>query len=182
MSEFITFNTEENQTVEPLPLYGEDFSMLSKRMPEVSSFGFDTITLARRLNLTRRLYSGIGLSANQCGIPMRAFVIGTEDFELVCFNPKVLTMSEDVVKDKEGCLSFPALFMTVPRPSWIEVSFQNEFGDEKQMRLEGITARCFLHELDHLNGVRFVDRVGNTTLMLARKKQQKILKRYKRMT
>lgn len=181
MSEFITINTEDNETVEPLPLYGEDFHMLLERMPEVTSFGNDTIKLSRQLNLTRRLYSGIGLSANQCGIPQRVFVIGTDDFELICFNPKVTSASEDIVRDREGCLSFPALFMTLARPSWVEVEFQNEFGDQKQMKLEGLTARCFLHELDHLNGVRFVDRVGHTSLMMARKKQQKILKRYKRM-
>jgi peptide deformylase len=57
------------------------------------------------------------------------------------------------------------------------VEFTNEMGELKQMRLEGITARCFQHELDHMNGIRMIDHIGPVALQMARKKQEKIIKK-----
>jgi peptide deformylase len=70
----------------------------------------------------------------------------------------------------------------VERPEWIMAQFINENGQLKQMRMEGLTARCFQHELDHMNGVKFTSYVKSLALQLARDKQNKLIKKIKRMS
>lgn len=185
MSDILTIDTGagviKQERVQPLPVYDENHPLLKMQMPEFDDFGSDKlIATIKALKLTRKLYGGLGLSANQCGIPIRAFVIGTEDFDFVCINPKVIAVSSEMSKDKEGCLSYPGMYMSVARPSWAVVEFQDEYGKKNEMKLDGVTARCFLHETDHLNGIRFTEIVGKTTLQMARKKQLKIMKKYTR--
>ena len=182
MSDILTIDTaagiQQVERVDPLQIFGEDYFMLGQRMPEYTG-GFPApalVTLAKRLKMTMKLYSGLGLSANQCGVAERMFVMGTEEFQVVCINPKVITQGE-VVKDKEGCLSFPGLFLNVDRPQWIEVEFTDEFGEVKQARLDGLSARCFLHELDHLNGVRYTSHVKPLALKMARQRATKLVKK-----
>lgn len=186
--EHLIINTEnsvvERKTVEPLPLYNSDHPMLRDEIPTYidplpNSYMDDLVS---RLKLTMRLYGGIGLSANQCGIYERVFVIGSGDFQLTCINPRVISCSEEVVKDNEGCLSYPGLFVKVTRPSFIEVEFLNENGELKNMRLDGLTARCFLHELEHMDGKSFIDNIGPVALRLAKQKQQKRIKKFQRMS
>jgi peptide deformylase len=133
--------------------------------------------LVRRLKMTMKLYSGLGLAANQCAVKERVFVIGTDQFQMACINPKVLESSEEIVKDTEGCLSFPAFFLSIPRPKWVDVEFTDENGQRKQTRLDGLTARCFLHELEHLNGVKFTSHVGSVAMLQAKRKQEKLIKK-----
>lgn len=171
----------KQEKIEPLPLYGEDFSLLSVKIPEVEEFGSDfLVKLSKALKLTRKLYGAVGLSANQCGFPVRMFVIGTDDYDMVCVNPKIVETSETKTKQKEGCLSFPALVMNVERPEWVVAEYQDEFGTSNKVKLDGVTAKCFCHELDHLNGIKFTELVGKTTLHMARQKQKKVIKNYKR--
>ena len=82
-----------------------------------------------------------------------------------------------MIKDNEGCLSFPAFFIKIPRPKWIEVEYTNENGERTKTHLDGLTARCFLHELDHLNGVAFTSYVGPTSILQATRKQAKMIKK-----
>lgn len=187
MSEILTINTSENlvftEKLEPLPLFDDNHPMLKIKMPDydVSQLPNKNMsTLISRLKMTMKLYGGIGLSANQCGIYERVFIIGTDDFFIACINPKVISQSEETIKDNEGCLSFPGMHLKIDRPKTIEVEFTNENGDIKRMTLEGLTARCFLHELDHMNGIRFVDRVGSVAVRLARQRQQKFIKKIQR--
>ena len=126
--------------------------------------------------MTLKLYGAIGLSANQCGVFERVFVIGTDQFQISCINPKIIRASAEMNKSDEGCLTFPGLYVKLERPEWVEVEFTDDTGKLVQMRLEGLTARCFQHELDHMNGIRFIDNVKPMTLQMARKKQQKIMK------
>jgi peptide deformylase len=137
-------------------------------------------TLIKRMKMTMKLYGGIGLSANQCGVFHRVFVIGTEDFQIACINPKVTASSTEMIKDNEGCLTFPGLCLKIERPKWIDVEFTDVDGQTQQARLDGLTARCFLHELDHLNGICFTQLAGAVSLSMARKKQEKIVKKAKR--
>ena len=181
MSEILTIDTSagisQAERINPLPVFGEDFPLLQQCMSEYDK-GFPNpalVTLAKRMKMTMKMYSGLGLSANQCGVSERIFVMGTEEFQLVCINPKVLSYGPSA-NDKEGCLSFPGLFLNVNRPSWIEVEFTDENGKVNQTRLEGISARCFLHELDHLNGIKYTDLVKPLALRMARQKAQKIVK------
>ena len=165
--------------VEPLPLYDENHPMLKVQIPE---YKFDLPNplmemLVKRLKMTMKLYGGIGLSANQCGVFERVFVIGTDHFQIACINPRIIGQAPSTIKAEEGCLSFPGLHVKLDRPDWVEVEFTNEMGELKQMRLEGITARCFQHELDHMNGIRMIDHIGPVALQMARKKQEKIIKK-----
>ena len=165
--------------VEPLQVHDDTFHMLSVPIPEfLGVLPNPSMTkLVRRLKMTMKLYSGLGLAANQCAVKERVFVIGTDQFQMACINPKVLESSEEIVKDTEGCLSFPAFFLSIPRPKWIEVEFTDENGQRKQTRLDGLTARCFLHELEHLNGVKFTSHVGSVAMLQAKRKQEKLIKR-----
>jgi peptide deformylase len=165
--------------VEPLPLYDENHPMLKVQIPE---YKFDLPNplmemLVKRLKMTMKLYGGIGLSANQCGVFERVFVIGTDHFQIACINPRIIGQAPSTIKAEEGCLSFPGLHVKLDRPDWVEVEFTNEMGELKQMRLDGITARCFQHELDHMNGIRMIDHIGPVALQMARKKQEKIIKK-----
>ncbi len=139
----------QNEVIEPLPLYGEGFEMLYKSIPEYTDVLPNPLMnkLVQRLKLTMKLYNGIGLSANQCGVYQRVFVIGHGDYQLVCINPKITHVSEQIEKGNEGCLSYPALFVKIERPLAINVEFTTETGENKQLKLEGLTARCFMHEL-----------------------------------
>ena len=165
--------------IEPLQVHDDTFHMLSVPIPEfLGVLPNPSMTkLVRRLKMTMKLYSGLGLAANQCAVKERVFVIGTDQFQMACINPKVLESSEEIIKDTEGCLSFPAFFLSIPRPKWVDVEFTDENGQRKQTRLDGLTARCFLHELEHLNGVKFTSHVGSVAMLQAKRKQEKLIKK-----
>jgi peptide deformylase len=169
----------QEQRIDPLPLFDENHPMLKVAIPEYKTVLPNPIMekIVKRLKMTMKLYGGIGLSANQCGVFERVFIIGTDHFQIECINPKIIAASEDKVKESEGCLSYPGLFVKIERPSWIDVEFTDQFGQLKQLRLDGVTARCFEHELDHMNGIRMVDHVGPVALQMAKKKQEKIIKK-----
>ncbi len=123
--------------------------------------------------------NGIGLAANQIGIAKRVFVMGSRNIPgfpepFAVFNPKIIEASTEMVLDQEGCLSYPGLFLTVKRPSWIVAEYQNSRGDTIEAKFEGYLAKCFQHELDHLDGICFVDKVSQMKLNLAMKKLRKI--------
>ena len=187
MSEVLTIDTTSGvvteEILEPLRLFGENHPMLSVPIPEYKDVlpNPSMKNLVARLKMTMKLYNGVGLSANQCGIMQRVFVIGTEHFQIACINPKVIAQSEEVSKDNEGCLSFPAMFLKVDRPTWVDVEFYDETGALKQLRLDGLTARCFLHELDHMNGVKFIDHAGPLAIQMARQRQNKLVKQIVRI-
>ncbi len=183
MSEILTIDTaagvQQIEQVEPLPVFGDDYFMLQQRIPEYTG-GFPApamVTLAKRLKLTMKLYSGLGLAANQCGVSERMFVIGTDEFQLVCINPKVLDEDDEWEKGKEGCLSSPGLFLNIERPKAIKVGSTDAFGEYKEARLEGLSARCYLHELDHLNGIRYTSYVKPLALKMAKQRATKLVKK-----
>ena len=117
---------------------------------------------------------GIGLAANQIGIAKRVFAIHLKDQVPFCmFNPEIISYSKDSVEGEEGCLSFPDLYLKVKRYSHVNVEYFDRTGKKCIMDLTGIDARCFLHELDHLNGVCFTDKISPLKLAIAKKKLQK---------
>jgi len=123
--------------------------------------------------------NGIGLAANQIGIAKRVFVMGSNNIPgfptpFAIFNPRIVEASTEMILDQEGCLSYPGLFLTVKRPSWIVAEYQNSRGDTIEAKFEGYLAKCFQHELDHLDGICFVDKVSPLKLNLAMKKLRKI--------
>lgn len=173
----------KQQTLEPLAVYTDRHPMLSAKVPEyqLPIPNVNMNNLVQRLKMTMTKYGGMGLSANQCGIMERVFVIGTDQFQIACINPRVTAMSEEIIKEREGCLSYPALYLTIARPAWIEVSFYTETGEFKEMRLDGLTARCFLHELDHLNGIKMTQLVGKLSAQMAEKRALKMIKKITRI-
>ena len=178
----LVINTAESlakpKVLQPLTLYGEHFPLLAQKMPEYTGAlpNEGVNTLVKQMKMTMEKFGGIGLSANQCGVIARIFIIGYENFSMVCINPKVIAQSDEMQKADEGCLSFPALYCKIERPKWIDVEFTNELGETVQTRLEGLTARCYLHELDHMNGIKFTSHVGPVALQMAKNKQQKRIK------
>jgi peptide deformylase len=171
------------ETITPLPLFDENHPMLKQPIPEFDAYKLPsplTTKLIKRMKMTMKLHNGLGLSANQCGVFERLFVIGSGDNVWACINPEILATSDDIVKDKEGCLSFPGLSVTIDRPSWIQVQYFEETGKQVQKRFEGLTARCFQHELDHMNGIRMIDRVKPLALQMARDRQKKLIKKIKK--
>jgi peptide deformylase len=122
--------------------------------------------------------NGIGLAANQIGITKRVFVMGSYNIEgfptpFALFNPKIIEYSKEQVLDKEGCLSYPGLWLKINRSAIIRVEYQDSSGNTHESAMSGLIARCFLHELDHLNGICFVDKVSSLKLQLGMRKLRK---------
>lgn len=170
---------QPEEKIEPLQVHNENLPLLSEVMPEFIGVlpNAKMNKLIKRLKMTMKLYSGLGLSANQCGVKERVFVIGTDQFQMACINPKIINVSTELVRDNEGCLSSPALFLKISRPTWIEVEYTNENGKLTQVTLDGLTARCYAHELEHLNGVKFTSHAGPVAMLQAKRKQEKMIKK-----
>jgi len=121
--------------------------------------------------------NGIGLAANQIGITKNVFVLGSKSIPgydpMAVFNPKILEVSKDTELFKEGCLSYPDLWLTIKRPKAIIAEYQNSQGEVITAEMDGLISRCFQHEFDHLKGICFVDRVSQMKLQLAMKKINK---------
>lgn len=116
-------------------------------------------------------HQGMGLAANQVGIRTRMFVMGQDENAIGVFNPVILEAIE-VAEDVEGCLSFPGIYAAIKRPNKIKVGWQNSEGQPQEAEIEGMTCKCFLHELDHLNGVVFQDRVSQLKWAMSVKKSK----------
>ena len=133
---------------------------------------------------TMKEHGGIGLSANQVGVMERVFVF-YGDFQertsVVCFNPKVIETSEETTWDKEGCLTWPGLWLNIKRPVWIEVEFEDENGELKKEKYSNLEARVFLHEYDHMEGLDFTSHVSKLKLDMAIKRRNKQRKKAARL-
>ena len=138
----------------------------------------DPVELANNLITTMNHHNGMGLSANQCGLPYRVFVMRSNPTK-VCFNPRVIDVSSEEVSLDEGCLSFPFLFVKIKRPAFIKVRYTDAYGETHTEKFIGMTARCFLHEMDHLEGINFTNRANIALLERAKRQQAKVLKRVK---
>ena len=136
----------------------------------------DPIELAQELVGHMRHFGGIGLSANQLGLPYRVFCMEGEP-AMVCFNP-VITASagEDVMLD-EGCLTYPGFYLKKSRPSIVRVRFTDPFGDASVHKFVGMSARVFLHEMEHMEGKNFMMGVSDFKLRRAKDAQEKLLKK-----
>jgi peptide deformylase len=183
MSDIITINTEDGllQTAPSIVehkifnLIHESDPILKEVLPE---FDFKNppvspIEFASSLVETCKANKGYGLSANQCGFKHRVFVMGAEDNYVAFFNPRV-TKTYDEVHMIEGCLSFPLLGLNITRPATVDVEYQDFNGNIKMATFTGISARCFQHELDHLNGIVYTSRAKPMALQQGMKKRGKV--------
>lgn len=117
---------------------------------------------------------GLGLAAPQVGISLRLIVVGDEDGRRprAFINP-VITSAGGRATAEEGCLSIPGIWANVTRSAWIEVETTNEDGERTSFRADGLMARVFQHELDHLDGVLFIDRLDPMTRDRVKRKIRK---------
>ena len=141
----------------------------------------DRNELAKIMYDTMTKYGGLGLSCNQVGLPYRMFVMGghpsIEDGKVrYVFNPLVNDMSEETINLKEGCLSFPFLFLMINRPKWVSVKYTDQNNEEIEETIHGMSARIFQHENEHMNGYIFTDLVSKFKLDRGKKAQKKLIK------
>ncbi len=127
----------------------------------------EIIELVAHMKRAMRRANGIGLSANQIGLPWRIFVAEIHDATggtkfYAVFNPTIERTSKEVMTMEEGCLSVPKLFGPVERPKEIVVKCQNKQGKPLKIKAWGMLARIFQHEIDHLNGALFIDKSKGT--------------------
>ena len=143
-----------------LDLIPENNQILHQKVKKCS-YNLDRKELSKTLIENMKHHDGLGLSANQIGIPERAFAM-IRDIEhnevIVCFNPVILDSSGDLNLCEEGCLSYPDKFINVRRPDKIDVMYEDEEGKEHKIKLEGFPSRVFQHEYDHLEGIDFTQR------------------------
>ena len=138
-------------------------TLLSRRVNNCS-YNLDRSELAQTLVESMLHHRGVGLSANQIGISERAFaMIRNVEYNeiMVCFNPKIVKTSTKKSVMEEGCLSYPELFLDVVRPSEIVVKYEDEDKKIHKLNLVGLSARVFLHEYDHMEGIVFTKRTLN---------------------
>jgi len=183
--EIIRFNTEDALKMQPVKpqqatvfnLVPETDPILKEVMPEFDFNNTETsaIGLASALVETCKLNRGYGLSANQCGFRHRVFVMGYGEEYVAFFNPKIIATRGEVHM-AEGCLSFPFLGLHITRPAEIDVEYFDYNGEKKTSTFNGISARCFQHELDHLNGIVYTEKVKPMALQSGMKKRNKLMK------
>lgn len=164
-----------------LDLVSEDDPILHQEFEEFdfSAPPIDPIELTNNLIETMVAHKGLGLSACQVGLPYRAFVLWSEK-PLAIFNPRIVDQKNEFVTLDEGCLSFPHLFIKVKRPSMIKARFQDATGETHTQIFIGMTARGFLHEMDHLDGVLFTQRASNVHVARALNQRKNIMRKLKR--
>ena len=159
----------------------KEVKRLREKVTEHWSFGNpkkDTKEFAKELIDAMWKNSGLGISANQLGHSYRVFAMRgeTKKDSIVCFNPKIKDFSPEMNTMEEGCLSLPDVFARVVRPAHVAISYLTEDGKEEGQLASGMTARVFQHELDHLDGILFTDRLGNLARERAFEKARKIQK------
>lgn len=137
----------------------------------------DAKEIEEKLSESMDKFGGIGLSANQVGLDARVFVMRTQDGNKAFFNPEITKVSQETDLLKEGCLSFPDIYLMIKRPRVCEMKYQDSEGNEHSTMLDGIGARCAQHEIDHLNGIVFLQRASKLKLERALKSRPKEKKR-----
>jgi peptide deformylase len=142
-------------------LGNQDLRQSAKRISKVDEAVRE---LAR--DMLRSMYSsaGIGLAAPQVGVHKQLLVIDLDPDNaaappMVLINPEIRSFGSAIETYEEGCLSIPGVYLNVVRPSVVEVTYRDELGRPQRIKADGLLSRCIQHEMDHLNGVLFVDRV-----------------------
>ncbi len=122
--------------------------------------------LAKEMLQTMYSSNGIGLAAPQVAVNKQLIVVDCDPNDpanqpVILINPKITRVSQELSVVEEGCLSIPGVYLDVTRPQAIEVSFKDEQGKPRKLQATDLLARVIQHEMDHLNGIMFVDRVNN---------------------
>ena len=160
--------------------------VLKKKAETVTDFNEEIRQIVNDMFETMYKRGGVGLAANQVGILKRIVIIdlhsGKENQgkeQIVLINPEIVTLEGEEIKE-EGCLSLPGLYKKVKRAAYAKVKAQNLNGEEFTIEGEGLLARAFQHEIDHLNGIVFIDRLSPLQKRLALEKYKKLKRNYER--
>ena len=125
-------------------------------------------------------YSGVGLAGNQIGVMKNIITIMPDDNDFMALiNPKIISLSKETCNLEEGCLSIPDVYYSVTRPKSVLVSYQDESGQDKESSFDGMKARIILHEIDHLNGIVFINHLSKLKKQMVERKFIKHQKNYK---
>jgi peptide deformylase len=135
--------------------------------------------LADDLLETMYAADGIGLAAVQVGVPKRMLVMDIAQAQgkrepMVFINPKIVWASEENVTTEEGCLSVPEIWDDVERPAKIRAEYQDRDGNAQTLEADGLLACCLQHEMDHLDGVLFLDHLSKLKRSIALRKSAKL--------
>ncbi|MCP4318395.1 MAG: peptide deformylase [Hyphomicrobiales bacterium] len=166
-------------TLKPLALLPDP--ILRAKSDPIERVDEDVRKLADDMLETMYDAPGIGLAAIQVGIPRRMLVIDCskeeeEDAPLVFINPQIVASSDDRSAYEEGCLSIPDYYAEVERPAYVTVDYLDREGKQRQIEAEGLLATCLQHEIDHLNGVLFIDHISRLKQNMVIKKFTKLAK------
>lgn len=155
-----------------LPLHLLGSPVLRQRSTEVGTVDDETRRFVDDLFETMHASKGVGLAANQVGVARRIAVVEADDQRLVLIDP-VITQSEGRDSAEEGCLSIPEVYAEVTRPARVTVEATDREGHRYTSEADGLLARAIQHEIDHLDGILFLDHLGPI-------KRKMILSRYKK--
>jgi peptide deformylase len=152
--------------------------ILREKMPkfDFDNPSHDPVKLEKDLVEAMLAHDGIGLAANQVGIRARVFAMGysgNPESAQALFNPEVVAHVDEVEDLEEGCLSFPGIYVKIKRPKKILARWQDCQGNWQQSEFDGYNCKCFLHELDHLEGIVYKDRVSSLKWNAAIKTKRK---------
>jgi peptide deformylase len=142
----------------PIRIFGDP--VLRVRAGEVTDFDDALRTLSEDMHETLRAAQGAAIAGNQVGVLKRLFAWQLDEEQDTFVNPEVLETSEETQDGDEGCLSFPGLYYPTKRPLRVRIRIQDLHGDEHKVEGEELRARMFLHEIDHLNGILFIDHLA----------------------
>lgn len=148
----------------------------------VEAINDDIRVLVKAMFTTMYAEDGVGLAATQVNIQKQIIVIDFADGiskPMCLINPKILT-SHGLEEDMEACLSFPGVYGKVKRASQVTIEYFDEWGIRQQHEAEGIMARCFQHEIDHLNGITFYDHLSPLKQKMLKKKLKKYQELYEK--
>lgn len=138
---------------------GESDDVLRKKSRPVMEIDGKTLLLIDDLKDTLHHVGGLGLAAPQVGILKRICIVEYEGELYEMINPTVAYVSQETLVDEEGCLSVFGYRGLVRRPAKVKIAYTDREGKNREVSAEGYKARCFLHELDHLDGILFVDKM-----------------------
>jgi len=163
----VTVAVEKKKLAQPpLVIYRLGDRVLRSSAKRIAKVDDEVRQIAREMLQTMYSSDGIGLAAPQVGINKRLIVIDPDPRDrkqdpIVLINPTIKKYGKEICTYEEGCLSVPDVFLEVKRPETIELSYKDENGRPRNVKVDGLLSRVIQHEMDHLEGVMFVDRVEN---------------------
>ena len=169
-----------------ITLYTEPDPILRKPTTEVEQITDELLQTFDDMAQIMERFDGIGLAGPQIGLLKKIILIDAQTIAredklpipstryIKLINPEIISVSKELCKKEEGCLSVPTIYYEVERPKQITISYTDEEGRRTELEADGLLARCIEHEMDHLNGILFIDYLSPLKKRLISKKLQKL--------